>query len=439
MGALYLKDLADKTRRGLRGRVQEGKSGGGNSYGYRVVHRTGADGTPERGERAIDPAEAAVIRRIFTDYAAGKSPTRIAHELNALGVPGPRGKAWGPSTLFGNAKRGNGVLNNELYIGRLVWNRQRFLKDPTTGKRVARPNPPEQWVTQGVPELRIVEDALWNRVKERQAAIRARYVKDDGNVLTVKRRTRYLFSGLIKCGECGGGYSMVYRDLFGCSTYKNKGTCGNTLRVRRQDLETRVLAAMRDKLMDPSLFREFCDEFTRELNRLRMDASAGIAAKQAELEKVERHIGQIIRAIEDGMYQPSMKARMDDLEARKATLLDELAGAEAPPPLLHPNMAQEYRKRIDGLFAALQDERTRLEAGDDIRALVGRIVVSPDGDGGAALWLEGDLAGILSLAAGTKTPAASDDGRVLTSMVAGARNQHLLLRLAYDMTQTLRL
>ena len=95
MGALYLKDLADKTRRGLRGRVEDGKSGGGNSYGYRVVRKTGADGEPERSEREIDPTEAAVIKRIFTDYAAGKSPTTIAHELNAEGVPGPRGKGWG--------------------------------------------------------------------------------------------------------------------------------------------------------------------------------------------------------------------------------------------------------------------------------------------------------------------------------------------------------
>jgi hypothetical protein len=30
---------------------------------------------------------------------------------------------------------GTGLLNNELYVGTLVWNRQRFIKDPTTGKR----------------------------------------------------------------------------------------------------------------------------------------------------------------------------------------------------------------------------------------------------------------------------------------------------------------
>ena len=132
MGALYLKDLADKTRRGLRGRIEEGKSGGGNSYGYRVIRKFEPDGTPICGDREIEPVEASVIKRIFTDYASGKSPRAIAHELNAEGIVGPRGNEWGPSTLNGNVKRGNGILNNELYIGRLIWNRQRFLKDRET-------------------------------------------------------------------------------------------------------------------------------------------------------------------------------------------------------------------------------------------------------------------------------------------------------------------
>ncbi len=49
MNALFLKDLADKTRRGLRGRVELGKSGGGLCYGYRV-RRTKPDGMAT-GER----------------------------------------------------------------------------------------------------------------------------------------------------------------------------------------------------------------------------------------------------------------------------------------------------------------------------------------------------------------------------------------------------
>ena len=429
MGALYLKDLADKTRRGLRGRVEDGKSGGGNSYGYRVVRRIGAGGEPERGEREIDPAEAAIVRRIFTDYAAGKSPRQIAHELNAEGVPGPRREGWGPSTLFGNVKRGNGILNNELYIGRLVWNRQRFLKDPETGRRVSRLNPEEDWVVHEVPELRIIDDDLWAKVKDRQTAIRARYVKEDGNGLTAVRRTRYLFSGLIKCGECGGGYSMVYRDLFGCSTVKNKGTCSNHARVGRQELESRILGALRNRLMRPQLFQAFCETYTREINRVRMDASAELNARRDELAGVERKIEQIITAIEDGLYQPSMKARMEALETRKAELVRELAHAEEPPALLHPHMAHTFRDRIDCLFEALQDEEARLEASDGIRSLVGRIVVWPGVDGSTDLRLEGDLAGILTLASGRKTPADPGDERVLTSMVAGVGFEPTTFRL----------
>ena len=155
MGALYLKDLADKTRRGLRGRVEDGKSGGGNSYGYRVVRKTGDDGEPIRGSRTIDPEQAVVVLRIFTEYAVGRSPREIAHRLNAEGIAGPRGTGWGPSTIHGSVKRRNGILNNELYIGRIVWNRQRFIKDPDTGKRVSRPNPEEEWITRDVPELRM--------------------------------------------------------------------------------------------------------------------------------------------------------------------------------------------------------------------------------------------------------------------------------------------
>ena len=140
MNALFLKDLADKTRRGLRGRVEAGKSGGGNSYGYDVVSSMAADGTPLRGGRKINDAQAAIVRRIFNEYADGKSPKAIVKKLNQENVPGPSGKGWGPTTVYGNRDRGTGILNNELYIGRLVWNRLRYVKDPDTGKRVSRPN-----------------------------------------------------------------------------------------------------------------------------------------------------------------------------------------------------------------------------------------------------------------------------------------------------------
>ena len=172
MNALYLKDLADKTRRGLRGRVEAGSSGGGISYGYDIVRKVGPDGMPVRGLRRIKSSEAEVVRRIFETYDAGRSARRIAHDLNAQGIPAPSGRSWGASTISGNAARGTGILNNELYVGRMVWNKLSYIKDPDTGRRVSRLNDPAQWVVKEVPELRIIDQELWegSRRARRQCA-----------------------------------------------------------------------------------------------------------------------------------------------------------------------------------------------------------------------------------------------------------------------------
>lgn len=74
MNALFLKDLAMKTHRGLRGRVEKGKSGGGLCYGYKVVKKLDGNGEPIRGDREIIPEEADTVRRIFREFASGKSP-----------------------------------------------------------------------------------------------------------------------------------------------------------------------------------------------------------------------------------------------------------------------------------------------------------------------------------------------------------------------------
>ena len=188
MNALYLKDLADKTRRGLEGRVRLGRSGGGLCYGYEVIRDRDGRGSPDRGGRRIIEDEARIIRRIFEAFAAGKSPRAIAVALNKEGIRGPRGRSWGPSTIYGNWRRGTGILNNELYVGRLVWNRQRFVKDPQTGKRIAKPNPESEWITQDVPELRVVRDELWLQVKERQAATRKLLVEDRNGIRSERAR-----------------------------------------------------------------------------------------------------------------------------------------------------------------------------------------------------------------------------------------------------------
>jgi hypothetical protein len=222
MNALFLKDLADKTRRGLRGRVELGKSGGGLCYGYKVTRATG-DGVAATGGRGIVPGEAEVIRRIFRDYAAGLSPKAIAKRFNAERCMGRGGAPWNPSTIHGNPGRGTGILNNELYIGRLIWNRLRYVKNPDTG--ISRLNPEADWIAKEIPSLRIVSDELWNGAKDRQSATR-RTITRAGNI-GFARRPQYLFSGLSKCGICGAGFIMAGRNRLACFGAREKGTCDN--------------------------------------------------------------------------------------------------------------------------------------------------------------------------------------------------------------------
>jgi site-specific DNA recombinase len=126
--------------------ADQGSTSSALSFGYRIVRRF-ENGVVSTGEREIVPEEADIIRRIFKQYLAGAPP----RQLNRDGLHGPRGALWSPSTIHGNPRRGLGILHKELYIGRMVWNRQRFLKDPDTGKRVTRLNPESEWVISDVP------------------------------------------------------------------------------------------------------------------------------------------------------------------------------------------------------------------------------------------------------------------------------------------------
>ncbi|WP_264820928.1 recombinase family protein [Acetobacter malorum] len=414
MNALYLKELANKTRRGLRGRVEQGKSGGGLCYGYDVVRQHDTHGEAIYGERAINGEQAEIIRRIFREYADGKSPKAIALSLNAEGHRGPLSGAWSPSTINGNRERGTGILNNELYIGRLIWNRLRYIKDPNTGKRVSRLNPESEWVLQNVPDLRIIEQDLWDAVKARQSKTTwSQKSRGTGtHPLNALQRPTHLLTGLIKCGCCGGGFSMISKNHLGCATARNKGTCKNRLTIRRDVLEKSVLNGLRTQMMDPALFKEFCDEFTREVNRLRMEKGADLATLKSELPKIERELDKAIQAILDGVPGSRLKDRIGQLESRKAEIEGHLADAPSPPPLLHPNMAELYRQKIAMLQDSLQNEVTGTQTKEAIRSLITRIKLIPE-NGELAIFLEGDLVSMLAFATNRKNAMHHPDAGVL--------------------------
>ena len=388
MNAMYLHDLAEKTRRGLRGRVEAGRSGGGISYGYRIVRAL--EGQP-RGEREVNPGEAEIIVRIFRAFVAGVSPKEIGKSLNSKGVPGPMSVAWSPSTIHGHARRGTGVLNNELYIGRLVWNRQRYVKDPDTGRRLARLNPETEWVTTDVPHLRIVDAELWQAVKARQAA--TRNTMKTG--IDRARRPKYLFSGITQCASCGGGFILSSHDRLTCFNARSRGTCTNRRSIKRQELEARVLTAMRERFFEPGAFADFCEGFTTEMTLLRRQHLAQSSGSKGELAAVNRRLAEILKALGEGYRSEEWKAELVTLDARKAALTTALA--EPPLPALHPQMADVFRKKATTLAAGLEHDEQRDAARQALRGFLERIDIPP---GEGLLQVVGNLGSMLAAAQG---------------------------------------
>jgi len=184
-------------------------------------------------------------------------------------------------------------------------------------------------------------------VKARQGENRVE--RDERGVADVRTMNyrRRPFSGLTKCACCGGGYSTISATLIGCSTARKKGTCDNRMNIRRDELETRVLNALRTKLVDPAMF-----VFTQEMNR---QGRAGIAAAEAESAQIDRELDTLLNLILKGGAADAINAKMVLLEQRKKELALFLAEAEEPPPLLHRSMALQCRKRVQQLYEALQD------------------------------------------------------------------------------------
>ena len=425
MNALFLKDLAVKTRRGQRGRVEAGKIPGGNSYGYTIVRRLLADGSVTTGERELEPEQAAAVRRIFQMYADGMAPRKIAATLNTEGIPSPRGGLWNASTINGSRQRRNGILNNELYTGTITYNRQRFVKDPETGKRVSRLNPEHEWVKTDVPDLRIIDDETWNQVQ----VIKSRYSSRTGNK---RQTTKRLLTGLVKCGCCGGSMTIVNRNRYYCSAKRERGICDSTVSIKAQNLEDRILVGLKEILIgNEDLIKNFADTFKAEVTRLRRERGSRDRQVQKDLNKVDMSIKRCLTFITEGDGDPGIvRDELRSLEARRRDLERALGASNKDSSVeVHPNIGELYAKKVRELPALLADDTTRPQAMDIIRSLIDRVVVTEGVERGKPdVLLVGGLAAILAFGQNnTATLISENGGRVL--MVAGVGFEPTTFRL----------
>lgn len=195
---------------------------------------------------------------------------------------------------------------------------------------------------------------------------------------------------------------------YACANLRNRGTCSNKLTIRRDVLEETILTGLRDNLLHPDLISAFVAEYQREWNRLRREEEMIRSRKTVELVTIERQITNLIEAIKQGLFTPSMKAELDSLERRKTELTAAMSVVADELPRLHPGLADVYRAKVAELTQVLNSDELRDEAASALRSLLGEIRLIPE-DEQLSIELVGDLAAILALPE-AKTPGHEAPG-----------------------------
>ncbi len=193
--------------------------------------------------------------------------------------------------------------------------------------------------------MRIVDNQLWERVH----SLKGRYSSRQGN----KRQTRKrLLSGLMKCGLCQGGMTIMRRDRYYCSARHERGTCDNSTGIDVQELEDRVLGGLKDLMIgNEGMLAAFVKEFNAELRRLRMERHGCERGLHQELKRMERGIRRCVDFIAHGSGNPaSVSAELSALEHRKAELLAALRTSETGGvvewPCVHTDAPSSAARKI---------------------------------------------------------------------------------------------
>ena len=385
--AVYWRELAQKTHRGMQGRALEGLATGGRCFGYRTVKSE--DGS---ARLHVEPEEAATILRIYEMNTGGLSLKRIAWQLNSEGVRSPQpqkgrvSRSWCTSSI-------RTILTNERYLGKLVWNKKRKIRVPGTNRRVYRPRPESEWVTVEAPHLRIVSDELWTSVRRRFKLVREMWGRKNGKpgLASGQQRQVYLFSGLLRCGECGGSITLVSgrrrngAETYGCSMHQQRGNavCTNDLLIRRDDLEERLLRQLREAVLREEFIDYAVERLRQELERRHEELNSELALLRDKKLQHETEIARLVQAIAIGKGSPSLTAAIAERERKIQQLTNRLV--EPGPDSLQERL-DELRafavSRLTNLRGLLSKQTSVHEARALLSEQFGKFTLFPVSDSG---------------------------------------------------------
>jgi site-specific DNA recombinase len=330
--SLYVKELAKKTHRGLEGLMLRGQHTGGRCFGYNSVPVPGTTGK----QLVINENEAVVVRRIFEMSADGQSLKTIAKTLNRECVSPPRPRAgkryatWCPTCI-------RAMLRRDLYAGKVIWNTSRFVKVPGTNKRVRRSRPQSEWRTVPHPELQIVSDDLWQRVKERQENLLVTYGGAKHKGLQPRSATSpYLLSGILKCGVCGAnlvivtGYSSYGNyPKYGCSQHFNRGACSNSVMVRRDWVEERLLDDLQNQVLKREAIEYVLGEFGTHVKNAFANLSNQMTQMRERKQKLEGELRRLASTAAETGPSAFLVEAIHEREQQLRQITDQLlAGGE---------------------------------------------------------------------------------------------------------------
>ena len=197
MDEFYSIRLSGEVRRGMAEKVSRGEAVTIPAFGYDIA--AGA---------YVPNADAPTVRRIYSDFLAGKPMLVIARELGAAGVRTRRGNL--PEGRFVHY-----ILTNPVYVGKIRWSKDgksNYGRGGDTSK---------SYVVDGLHEP-IVDEALWNAVQEKLSSRsrgRRKYERHEQPV-------EWMLKGLVRCSNCGATLTFAALSCPSMQCYKYaKGVC----------------------------------------------------------------------------------------------------------------------------------------------------------------------------------------------------------------------
>jgi hypothetical protein len=313
MAEYYSVELAQKVRRGQKEtRIKGNYCGGGIPYGYKVEKIDG------NKKYVINDEEAAIVVRIFEEYAEGKICRDIIDGLTKEGIYARDGKPFGRCAIYG-------ILQNERYTG--------VYRHKTDG--VFFDTFP-----------RIVPHHLFDAV---------RLIAENNKLGKNSTESPYLLRGKIKCGHCGAsirgdaGTSRTGDVLryYACANHKKVKKKCKKYSLRKDDLEKLVIEVTTKVLSNPVNMEVLVDRIMA-MNEKRSETNSTLIILNKEKTEISRAIDNMVKAIEQGVVTSTTRTRLQELE----TQLDEIKAkiriedAKAQLKLTKPEILKFINKAI---------------------------------------------------------------------------------------------